>query len=82
MIEFIVNYGSKAEQRREGSLSLSHFCKRLAEGFVDTSQALRCSQEEADYRLYLHVNDGAKSAFVAVVIVPDDVDVLVIGISF
>ena len=63
-------------------MSLLHLCKRLAEGFVDTPQALRCSQEEADYRLYLHVNDGAKSAFVAVKIVPDDIDVLVSGISF
>ena len=55
---------------------------QLSSGVVERLTALDSSQEEADTRLLLHAAHAARSKFVAVIIVSEDTDVLVLCLAF
>ena len=55
---------------------------QLSSGVVERLTDLDSSQEEADTRLLLHAAHAARSQFVAVIIVSEDTDVLVLCSAF
>ena len=54
----------------------------LSSGVVERLTDIDSSQEEADTRLLLHAAHAARSKFVAVIIVSEDADVLVLCLAF
>ena len=55
---------------------------QLSSGVVERLTDLDSSQEEPDSRLPLHAAHAARSKFVAVIIVSEDTDVLVLCLAF
>ena len=54
----------------------------LSSGVIERLTDLDSSQEEGDTRLLLHASHAARSKFVAVIIVSEDTDVLVLCLVF
>ena len=56
-------------------VTMGETCRKLSVETVSNVKDLRCSQEEADTRMFLHAKHCARSGITAVVIISDDTDV-------
>jgi len=86
-IEFLVTDWSEDEQRsrlagKQFFVTMGETCRKLTVELVSNVEALECSQQEADTRLFLHAKHCAGSGFTALVIVSEDTDIFIIGMAF
>lgn len=81
---FVDDWKSKQQVigQKKVFVTQSNKCFLVTKDQVEEVECLKCSQEEADTRIFLHAKHAAHSQYLSVIIVSEDTDVLILSLAF